>query len=107
MDSQKLSTQVSRFTKPQIENAKSLIVREKEFDQNYVIYRVKLQPLEVSKTTRNIVLEAMNANKTYIQIDEYTIMINSISAIEPLQIKDKETWEKHQQMKESFEKNDR
>lgn len=65
----------------------SLIRRPKEFSQNYVVYRVNLKALEIDQQTRDMILSLMNQGKKFVQIDDYTIMLNSISAIEPMPLK--------------------
>lgn len=72
---------------PAMADRMSLVKESKKYSQNYVIYRIGLKPIEVDQTVRDAILELMMQNKKFIQIDEYTIMINSISSIEPLPIK--------------------
>ena len=67
----------------------SLIKKSKEFSQNYVVYRIGLKAIEIDQTVRDIMLEFMNQGKKFIQVDDYTIMLNSINSIEPLPLKKK------------------
>lgn len=67
----------------------SLIRPSKEYSQNYVVYRVNLKAIEIDLQTRDIVLNLMNQGKKFVQVDDHTIMLNSISAIEPMPLKKK------------------
>lgn len=69
--------------------AKSLIKPSKEFNQNYTVHRIGLSSLEIDQKVRDTMLEFMNQGKKFIQVDDHTIMLNSISSIEPLPIKPK------------------
>lgn len=50
----------------------------------FILYRIGLDPLEINQNTRNVILKAMSESKRFIQIGNYTIMINSINGIEPI-----------------------
>lgn len=89
MLNQTLQTQGYNFTTPITTEAKSLIPKNKEFEQNYIVHRMNLKPLEISKVTRDDILMTYDSGKKFVQIDEYTIMLNNIIAIEPLEIKKK------------------
>jgi hypothetical protein len=65
----------------------SLVKRSKEFSQNYVVHRIGLTSIEIDQKVRDAILELMNQGKKFIQVDDFTIMLNSISAIEPMPIK--------------------
>jgi hypothetical protein len=80
----------------------SLVPKSKQFDQVYRVTRVKLNHIFVTKETRDMVLEAITKGKFFVQIADYTIMVNTITSIEPMPMRDKETWEKHQEMKRRF-----
>lgn len=105
MQNQKLQTLDYEFCQPRIEGLIGLIPKSKELDQNYRIYRVKLNSIEISQQTRDELLRSMDQGKTYVQIGDYTIMINSIASIEPLPIKDQELNSKIEEMRKQF--NDR
>lgn len=112
MQNQKLALQdCNKFTKPQFVNSISLIPLKKEFNQNYIIFRVKLTAIEISQETRNDLLKALSKSKRFMQIDDYTIMLNAIASIEPLSLKNKKDAIKKQNkldkinmMKSKFEK---
>jgi len=89
MENQKSLQLASEFTKPKYKNATSLIPKHKKYEQNYIVYRVKLNPIEVSEDTRDDILEALNANRSFIQIGKITVMLNSIASIEPMSKKKK------------------
>lgn len=97
MPNQALSEQV--FDSPRGTEIISLIPMLKRYDQNYRIYRIGLKSIEISESTRNDVLSAMDSGKKYVQIDKYTVMLNNISSIEPLPLRDKEYDERFQQLK--------
>lgn len=60
-----------------------LVKSSKVLEQTYFVLRVNLLPLEVTKHVRDRILQAMNEGKKYVQIDEITLMLNSIASIEP------------------------
>jgi len=64
----------------------SLIKESKKYKQNYIMHRINLKPIEIDEKIRDMVLEFMNSGKKFIQIDNHTIMLNSISSIDPLPI---------------------
>lgn len=103
MEDQKSLSLRSEFIASHTENAISLIRKSDEFNQNYVIYRVKLKPIEVSEAVRGSILRSMDSGKTYVQIGGITLMINTIASIEPIPLKDKLFEEQYQKMKMSFE----
>lgn len=102
MDNQKSLEVASKFAKPRFNQAKSLIPKEKKYRQNFIVYRIKLSPIEVSKETRDDILKALNENKSFIQIDEYTVMLNSIASIEPMGVKNQENIKKVNEMKKKL-----
>lgn len=51
--------------------------------QKYRINRIKLLPIRVTEKTRDQILMAMDEGKTYVQLGKITLMINSISSIDP------------------------
>ena len=90
MQDQILSLQKFNFVSPRGDNSISLINPENEFNQNYVVYRVKLKNLEITQKTRDGILEALNNDKKFIQIADITVMLNAISSIEPLPLESKQ-----------------
>jgi hypothetical protein len=80
----------------------SLVPASKQFDQVYRITRIKLNYIFVTKEARDMILEAMAKGKFFVQIADYTLMVNTITSIEPMPLRDKELHEKHQQMRERF-----
>lgn len=79
----------TNYLKSRVPDGQSLVKPSKEFEQNYVVYRIGLKPVEIDKKVRDTILEFMNQGKKFIQVDDYTIMLNSISSIEPIPIKKK------------------
>lgn len=49
----------------------------------YLIKRIDSDDIEISRETRDMILKAMADNARYVQVGEYTIMVNSIRSIEP------------------------
>jgi hypothetical protein len=72
---------------PAFADRMSLIRESKKYSQNYVVYRVNLKAIEIDQETRNTILDLMGQAKKFVQIDDYTIMLNSICAIEPMPVK--------------------
>lgn len=105
MQDQKFQTLDYSFCQPRVEGLIGLIPKSKEFNQNYRIYRVKLNSIEISQQTRDELLTSMDRGKTYVQIGDYTVMVNSIASIEPLPLKDPNLSRKMEEMRKQF--NDR
>ena len=103
MENQKSLSLKSEFINARIENAISLIRKSEEFEQCYVIYRVKLNPIEVSEQVRDMIINAMDAGKVYVQLGGITLMVNTIASIEPIPLKNKEREEIYQEMRKVFE----
>lgn len=60
-----------------------LVKSSKALEQTYFVLRVNLLALEVTKQVRDNILQAISEGKKYVQIDEITLMLNSIASIEP------------------------
>lgn len=99
---QSLSLAKTNFRSPQTSGAISLVKTQDNLNQNYIIYRVKLTPIEVSEAGRNLVLKSLNDKKRFVQIGDYTIMINTISSIEPLPVKKKQMHKRLNKTKEKL-----
>jgi len=82
-----LSLAKTNYRDPQTEGAISLIKNADDLKQNYIVYRVKLKSIEVSNRGRDEILKSMASGQRFIQLGEYTIMVNTISSIEPLKVK--------------------
>lgn len=65
----------------------SLIPETNEFEQNYVVHRINLPSIEVTSKMRVFVEQAMEAGKRFVRIGDHTVMVNSISGIDPLKKK--------------------
>lgn len=113
MASQKLTSSVSeQYAKIHDPDSVSLIPISKQFDQCYQINRVKQSSIYVSEDARNKVLDSLSSGKMFVQIGKYTVMLNTISSIEPLPLRDKDLWEReearrlqYEQMRKGFEVN--
>lgn len=104
MESQKSLTSTSeKYADLDYANAISLVPESKQFEQCYAINRIKLQTVCVSEVARDKVLEALSSGKMFVQIGNYTIMLNTISSIEPLPIKDKRLWEERELRRKSYQ----
>ena len=55
--------------------------------QEYRIMRIKLSEIRITEKTRDQILMAMDGGKLYVQLDKITLMVNTISAIEPYPLK--------------------
>lgn len=106
MENQKSLQLASKFSKPRTNGALSFILREKEYEQNYVLHRIKLPPIEISKSSRDEILKRMDSGKTFVQLGDCTVMINTIASIDPLPRKDGELKSRIDEMKQRFEKED-
>ena len=91
----------------QVPGAISIVPKEKEYKQNYILYRVKMHPVVISKETRDDILKAMVDDRKFIQAGEVTIMLNSITAIEPARKRDEEMKRKVEKMKKQFERKEK
>ena len=92
-DQKSLSLAKIIYRTPQVGGAISLVKEEDNFNQNYIIHRVKLDPIEVSSRGRDEVLKALSGGSRFVQLGEYTIMVNTITSIEPLYMKNKRNHE--------------
>lgn len=55
----------------------------KELQKRYILKRIKLGDIEISERERNEVINYMSRGLMFVQIGEHTIMLNSLSGIEP------------------------
>lgn len=107
MQNQKLTLSVHEpYAESTYGDGISLVPVSKQFDQVYKIFRVKLNPIYITEETRNLVLQSLSQGKMFVQIGEYTIMLNTITSIEPTEKRDREAWERTQEMKKMFAEND-
>ncbi len=51
--------------------------------ERFVIKRIKEEDIFISLETRNAILSAMEKGQNFVQVGKYTLMINSISSINP------------------------
>jgi hypothetical protein len=54
-----------------------------EFQSKFYIKRIDETDIEINLSQRNKILEALNAGQRFIQIGQYTLMLNSIKSIDP------------------------
>lgn len=52
--------------------------------QLYMLHRINLPSIKINGTTRNAVLLEMGEGKKFVQLGEHTVMVNSISGIDPI-----------------------
>ena len=62
----------------------SLIPVSKRFEQNYIVHRINLPSIEVTNKMRDFIEQSMSEGKRFARVGNHTIMINSISGIDPL-----------------------
>lgn len=103
MEDQKSLSSTNEYAKIKDPEGVSLIPKSKQFDQCFKINRVKQSSLFVSEDARNKVLEELNLGKMFVQIGQYTIMLNTISSIEPLPLRDRTAWKKEEARLKMFE----
>jgi hypothetical protein len=68
---------------------RSLVPKEKSHLQTYLIQRVKLPPLEISKETYGAICQAMDNGKKHLMIGDSLVMLNTITAIDPAPLRKK------------------
>lgn len=68
-------------------NLYNLIPEGGEYEQTYTLRRINLEPISITGKMRNAILQAMSEGSRFAQIGEFTIMLNSISSIEPRKLK--------------------
>lgn len=85
-DITKLKSNELEYSNPVIGEISLIPVAKRYGVQNYIVYRVKLPSIEVTKETRDGLLELMNKGRLYAQVGDHTVMINSIAAIDPMDI---------------------
>ena len=56
---------------------------QSEIKKNFVIKRIDEEDIKISNGERMIILKALNAGVRFVQVRDYTLMINSIKSIEP------------------------
>lgn len=62
----------------------SLIPVSEEYEQNYIVHRVNLPSIEITEKTRDVIEATMAQAKRFVRVGQHTIMINSISGIDPM-----------------------
>lgn len=68
-------------------NLFNLVPQGGEYEQTYLLRRIKLEPISITAKMRDMVLQAMAKGSRFVQIGEFTIMTNTISSIEPKKLK--------------------
>jgi hypothetical protein len=53
-------------------------------ERKFVIKRIDAEDIEINNTERMTLLKAMNGGVKYIQVRDYTLMINAIKSIDPV-----------------------
>jgi len=65
-------------------NQKSPLSIPSKWQEKFVLKRIKEENMYISLETRNAILAAMERGQNFVQVGKYTLMINSISSIEPV-----------------------
>lgn len=73
MEDQTLSTQ----------GTQSSLQLPKKWQPKFIIKRIGDEDIEISLQTRNAILQALAQNMRYVQVGQYTLMLNSIKSIDP------------------------
>jgi hypothetical protein len=55
-----------------------------EWQPKYVIKRIEAEEIIVPQRTRDVILRALDKGLRFVQIGEYTLMLNAIRSIDPL-----------------------
>ena len=69
---------------PRADYSISLIPKSKEFEQNFICYRINLRSLEITEKSRDSIEQALSSGKKFLRLGGVTLMLNSISSIEPM-----------------------
>ena len=83
----KLVNQKLPSLKPMSNGGWNLIPDNMMQEQNYRIERIKLPHIRVPEKTREQIVQALDEGKTYVQLGQITLMLNTIAAIEPYPVK--------------------
>lgn len=63
---------------------KHLVRGSKEnLELEFVLKRINQDDILITRKTRDVILQAMSGGAKFVQVRDYTVMINSICAIEP------------------------
>ena len=54
-----------------------------KWKKKYLLKRIDEEDIEIPKQTRDKILEALASGKRFVQVGEYTIMLNAIKSIDP------------------------
>jgi hypothetical protein len=65
----------------------SLIPESHRYSQNYRVSRIKLEPIDITEESANVVFEKILAGDHAIVLGKHLVMCSSISSIDPLPIK--------------------
>lgn len=66
-----------------MENPKSDLSIPPEWRERFILKRIKQDDLHINLETRNEIIKAMSEGARFVQVQKYTIMVNSISSIDP------------------------
>lgn len=84
-DNQKaLSLSSTKKLEPMFGGKHSLITEADEYKQNYIVHRINMPSIEVTEKIRDFIEMAMIDGKKFVRVGEHTLMVNSISGIDPL-----------------------
>jgi len=64
-----------------------LTLRSSIQSKRFVIKRIGESDLEINNTERMAILKALNEGVKFVQVRDYTLMLNGIKSIEPVEIK--------------------
>lgn len=94
MTDQKSLSLSSKYAETMDSEAISLVPKEKQFDQCYVVHRINLKKLFVSEQTAKMIIGSISEGKKFISLGGIFFMLNTIASIEPLPLRNKQEWEK-------------
>lgn len=102
MTDQKSLSLNSSFIPPMTTDAMSLITEADRYNQNFIVYRVKQRPIEITGKARDQIIQSLTTGATFVLLGEYLVMTNTIASIEPLPLRDKTRASIYQEMKSQF-----
>lgn len=67
-----------------MQNEESVLSIPLEWQERFIIKRIKEENIEITLKQRNLILESLGRGDNFVQIGKYTLMINSIKSIDPV-----------------------
>lgn len=71
-------------TSTQTSKSWDLIPESKKYEQNYIIYRMNLEPIMITSSMRNQVIKLLDMGTKHIVLGDHVVMMSGITSIDPL-----------------------